>query len=80
VLANYVKVKSASLENGLLHVGLVRESLEAMKPQSIPIASSSQLLEVKPTKVAASGAGRLNLGSTPASGALSFCPQATSPL
>jgi hypothetical protein len=39
-----------SLENGLLHVELVREVPEAMKPRSIPIASSSKLLEVKPTK------------------------------
>ena len=52
-LADYVKVKGASLENGLLHVELVREVPEAMKPRSIPIASSGKLLEVKPTKVAA---------------------------
>src|SRR5438270_7950492 len=52
-LADYVKVKGASLENGLLHVDLVREIPEAMKPRAIPIASSSKLLEVKPTKVAA---------------------------
>jgi molecular chaperone IbpA len=52
-LADYVKVKGASLENGLLHVDLVREIPEAMKPRSIPIASSSKLLEVKQTKVAA---------------------------
>jgi molecular chaperone IbpA len=52
-LADYVKVKGASLENGLLHVDLVREIPEAMKPRSIPIASSSKLLEVKPTKAAA---------------------------
>ena len=43
----------ASLENGLLHVDLVREIPEAMKPRAIPIASSSKRLEVKPTKVAA---------------------------
>ena len=52
-LADYVQVKGARLENGLLHVDLVREIPEAMKPRSIPIASSSKLLEVKPTKVAA---------------------------
>jgi molecular chaperone IbpA len=52
-LADHVGVKSASLENGLLHVDLVREIPEAMKPRAIPIASSSKLLEVKPTKVAA---------------------------
>jgi hypothetical protein len=32
---------------------LVREVPEAIKPRSIPIASSSKLLKVKPTKVAA---------------------------
>jgi molecular chaperone IbpA len=52
-LADYVEVRSASLENGLLHVELVREIPEAMKPRAIPIASSSKVLEVKPTKVAA---------------------------
>jgi molecular chaperone IbpA len=52
-LADYVQVKGASLENGLLHVDLVREIPEAMKPRAVPIASSSKLLEVKPTKVAA---------------------------
>jgi molecular chaperone IbpA len=52
-LADYVQVKSASLENGLLHVDLVREIPEAMKPRAIPIASSSKRLEVRPTKVAA---------------------------
>ena len=52
-LADYVQVKGASLENGLLHVDLVREIPEAMKPRAIPITSSSKLLEVKPTKVAA---------------------------
>ena len=52
-LADHVEVKGASLENGLLHVDLVREIPEAMKPRAIPIASSSKLLEVKATKVAA---------------------------
>ena len=52
-LADYVQVKDARLENGLLHVDLVREIPEAMKPRAIPIASSSKLLEVKPTKLAA---------------------------
>jgi molecular chaperone IbpA len=52
-LADHVEVKGASLENGLLHVDLVRELPEAMKPRSIPIASSGKLLEVKPAKIAA---------------------------
>ena len=52
-LADHVEVKGAILENGLLHVDLVREIPEAMKPRAIPITSSSKLLEVKPTKIAA---------------------------
>ena len=52
-LADYVQVKGATLENGLLHVDLVREIPEAMKPRAIPIASSSKVLEINPTKVAA---------------------------
>lgn len=41
-LADYVTVKNASLENGLLHVDLVREIPEAKKPRSIPISISAQ--------------------------------------
>jgi len=52
-LADYVEVKGASLENGLLHVELAREIPEAMKPRVIPIMSSRMVLEVKPTQVAA---------------------------
>src|SRR5271166_2987151 len=52
-LADHVQVKGASLENGLLHIDLVREIPEAMKPRAIPIANSSKVLEVQPTKLAA---------------------------
>jgi molecular chaperone IbpA len=38
-LADYVQVKGASLENGLLHVELVRELPEAKKSRSIPIGN-----------------------------------------
>ncbi|MCC6947838.1 MAG: Hsp20 family protein [Bradyrhizobiaceae bacterium] len=38
-LADHVVVKGASLENGLLHVDLVREIPEAMKPRQIPIGN-----------------------------------------
>ena len=38
-LAEHVEVKGASLENGLLHVDLVREVPEAMKPRHIPIGN-----------------------------------------
>ena len=37
-LADHIKVVGASLDNGLLHVDLVREVPEAMKPRSIKIA------------------------------------------
>jgi molecular chaperone IbpA len=40
-LADFVQVKNASLENGLLHVDLVREIPEAKKPRSIPITTSA---------------------------------------
>ena len=40
-LADHVVVKGAALENGLLHVDLVRELPEAMKPRSIPIGNGS---------------------------------------
>ena len=36
-LADFVQVKGAKLENGLLHVDLVREIPEAKKPRTIPI-------------------------------------------
>jgi len=40
-LADHVLVKGAVLENGLLHVDLVRELPEAMKPRAIPIATKT---------------------------------------
>ncbi|MCX5517594.1 Hsp20 family protein [Kaistia defluvii] len=49
-LADHVEVKGASLENGLLHVDLVREIPEAMKPRTIAISSgknASQQIEAK---------------------------------
>lgn len=39
-LADHVKVKGAELENGLLHVDLVREIPEEAKPRSIEIRSA----------------------------------------
>jgi molecular chaperone IbpA len=45
-LADFVVVKNASLENGLLHVDLVREIPEAKKPRSIPISSATQAAPV----------------------------------
>ena len=45
-LADFVQVKNASLENGLLHVDLVREIPEAKKPRNIAIASGEQAPQV----------------------------------
>ncbi|EAR61779.1 Hsp20 family protein [Neptuniibacter caesariensis] len=36
-LADHVKVVTASMENGLLHIDLIREIPEAMKPRQIQI-------------------------------------------
>jgi molecular chaperone IbpA len=52
-LADHVAVEGASLDNGLLHVELVREIPEAMKPRTIPITSPSKLLEATPAQIAA---------------------------
>jgi len=54
-LADYVQVKSAALENGLLHVDLVREIPEAKKPRQIPIGNGQDNAkpQVVDTKAAA---------------------------
>ncbi len=44
-LADFVQVKGANLENGLLHVDLVREIPETKKPRTIPIAGSHKAIE-----------------------------------
>src|SRR5215213_2754717 len=51
--ADFVQVKNASLENGLLHVDLVREIPEAKKPRSIPINSGAKTPQVVDASVAA---------------------------
>jgi molecular chaperone IbpA len=40
-LADHIKVAGASLDNGLLHVDLVREVPEAMKPRKIAISAGT---------------------------------------
>ena len=42
-LADHVRVENAQLENGLLHVDLIREIPEAMKPRKIEIGSGKLL-------------------------------------
>lgn len=53
-LADYVRVAGAKLENGLLHIELLRELPEAMKPQTISIetTSSAPLIEGEKEKAA----------------------------
>ncbi|WP_167767599.1 Hsp20 family protein [Bradyrhizobium frederickii] len=55
-LADFVQVKDASLENGLLHVDLVREIPEAKKPRQIAIntgAPKAQVIENSAAQAAA---------------------------
>ena len=55
-LADYVQVTGASLENGLLHIDLVREIPEAKKPRQIPIngaAPAQPVIENSGEKAAA---------------------------
>jgi molecular chaperone IbpA len=52
-LADYVRVKGAEIENGLLHVDLVREIPETKKPRTIPITNGKT---IKPKVVEAKAA------------------------
>lgn len=52
-LADFVVVKDASLENGLLHVDLVREIPEAKKPRQIPINGAAKIVDNSAEKAAA---------------------------
>ncbi|WP_299940810.1 Hsp20 family protein [uncultured Microbulbifer sp.] len=49
-LADHVKVTDAKLENGLLHIELMREIPEAMKPRKIEIGDSSLLQHAESEK------------------------------
>ncbi len=51
-LADHVQVTGASLENGLLHVDLLRELPEAQKPRQIPIAAEGAKPVVSASKAA----------------------------
>ena len=46
-LADHVEIREAQLENGLLHIDLVREIPEAMKPKSIAIGKPKAKAKVK---------------------------------
>jgi molecular chaperone IbpA len=51
-LADHVEVRGAALENGLLHVDLVREIPEALKPRTIEIGTKSGKAKVIDQKAA----------------------------
>ncbi len=46
-LADHVEVRGASLENGLLHIELVREIPDAMKPRKIAINDDAKVVEAR---------------------------------
>ena len=45
-LADHVRVSGAALENGLLHIDLVREIPEALKPRTIEIRSADTARQI----------------------------------
>lgn len=51
-LADHVRAQGATIENGLLHIDLVREIPEALKPRRIEIGGAKTITE-KPKKVTA---------------------------
>ena len=51
-LADHIQVTGAAIENGLLHVDLVRELPEAMKPRSIEIGTVGAKAKVIENKAA----------------------------
>ena len=51
-LADYVQVKSASFEGGVLKIELVREVPEAMKPRRIAITTGNDNQEIEHKKAA----------------------------
>ncbi len=46
-LADHVQVKAAAHENGMLHIDLVREVPEALKPRRIEITNTTKAIEGK---------------------------------
>ena len=51
-LDDFIHIKSAELKDGLLHIHLVREIPEAMKPRKIAINSAENLVDIKKRKKA----------------------------
>ncbi len=57
-LASHIKVKDATMDNGLLHVDLVREVPEEMKPRSIKIKTGAPSKLAQKAKRLISGSGK----------------------
>lgn len=55
-LADHVEVRGATLQNGLLHIDLVREIPEALKPRKIAIGTGTQPQAGKVTQIDAKAA------------------------
>ena len=49
-LADFIQIESAELKDGLLHINLVREIPEAMKPRKIEINQADNLVDLKKKK------------------------------
>ena len=49
-LADFFQIESAELKDGLLHINLVREIPEAMKPRKIEINQNGNLVDLKKKK------------------------------
>ena len=52
-LAEYIKVEGAKLENGLLWIDLKWDVPEAMKPRTVPIATTGMTTKAVPSSAAA---------------------------
>ena len=72
-LADFVQVKGAALENGLLHVDLVREIPEAKKPRQIPIGNGKRQGGRAEGRCVSGRLINRSKGAPRFSGALSFC-------
>jgi molecular chaperone IbpA len=51
-LADHMIVRGARLENGLLHIDLVREIPETLKSRRIPIATATETVSAQPIEAA----------------------------
>jgi hypothetical protein len=74
-LADHVQVKGASLENGLLHIDLVREIPEAMKPRAIRSRAPAGCWRSNRLRSLPEGLTACNLGAPRLSGRIRLCAQ-----